>query len=162
ALADAADDDRDFANALTQAVEAVRQVEQATETGVVSASRRGVAVGRDINVTASDGGVAGVTLGDVSVGYPPGRPGAGEGGRAAAGAEGLRHRREARNSAGPDWAGGKSVGCGQGARCRGWPRRLADRCEMDAVRNRGRAAVAIVPGGVRADPRVHRGDRPGR
>src|SRR5262249_14327332 len=81
ALADAADDDPDSPGARTRAGEAVRRAEQATGPEAVPASRGGVAAGGDIDVTASDGGVAGVNLGDVSVGYPPGRPGTGEGDR---------------------------------------------------------------------------------
>jgi hypothetical protein len=57
----------------------VREIQAQLPAGTVSAADHAVAAGRDVNITASGGGVAaGVIHGDVSAGNPP-VPGPGQG-----------------------------------------------------------------------------------
>jgi hypothetical protein len=73
ALAEAVEDDLEFATRLLAAIEVVRAADLVA-AGVGSmaiAAGGGVAASRDINVSATQGGISAVTMGDVSVGAPP-------------------------------------------------------------------------------------------
>lgn len=75
AIADVAEEDREFAERLRELVEALQRQEQAAGAGGVNASGGATAAGRDVVQHAETGGViAGNITGGVKTGNPP-RPG---------------------------------------------------------------------------------------
>ncbi|MER5699516.1 hypothetical protein ABT255_53470 [Streptomyces mirabilis] len=68
AIEDAAEQDRDFAEALNSAVE---QLQKLGPAGTASAGDGGVAVGGNVSIHSESGSAAAWTMGDVNLGNPP-------------------------------------------------------------------------------------------
>ena len=73
ALADAADDDHEFAATLAALLSELQRV-GAAAPAVPASGDRSAAVGRDAHATADHGSVAALTMGDVTQGGPPAGP----------------------------------------------------------------------------------------